>query len=208
MGEHAARAGTEGEPPLSPEEAEQAIARLEGFAEPLEARTGGITWMVWGVVTAGIFVTYEAAFPAVAGNPLAWVLWTPWVAAGVAVTRALWNSVALALDWPDDPADRRRQSMVMGLIILAFFVLAIVGQALRPPVPIATYWLTIFAVFTWGMTYATDDDPRYRALMGVGGLILLVGALASATVGLPHWLGIALAPAVWIVGGGTVAFRT
>lgn len=205
MGDHADATGDE--PDLSPQEAEAAIARLEAYAEPLAQRTGGITWMVWGIVTAGIFVTYEAALPAAAGNPVVWFLWTPWVAAGVAVTRALWHSVAIALDWPDDPAERRRSALVGLTITAAFFGLAVVGEVLRPPVPFETYWLVIFAVFTWAMTAFTDDDPTYRAAFGVGGAVLLIAAVAAATVGLPHWLGISLAPAVWIVVGGAFVFR-
>lgn len=194
--------------PLTAGEAEDAIARLEGFSEPLQTRTGGITWMIWAVVTAGIFATYWAAPASVGNRAVLWFLWLPWVAAGHLLTGALWRSVALTLDLPEDPSERTWWAVyVFGITALFFVVLGAYHLVLGEVVSQDVFWLGFFGAFTFLMIYLTGHEPRSARVMAVAGAVLLALAAVAATAGLPAWVAASAAPVAWFVGGGTLAFH-
>lgn len=39
----------------------QALEQATRYEEPLRHRTEGVTWMLWGVVAVGIFLSYDLA---------------------------------------------------------------------------------------------------------------------------------------------------
>lgn len=81
--------------PFTVEGAVKTIQRWETLETGLQLRTEGITSIVWGLVTAGLFVSYMCAGVIVVE---AWwfdVLWVPWIAAGVAATMLIWRSAHL-----------------------------------------------------------------------------------------------------------------
>lgn len=43
---------------LTPQEAARVLTKARSWEDALEGRTAGITWMIWGIATPGIFVTY------------------------------------------------------------------------------------------------------------------------------------------------------
>lgn len=78
------------------------ISHLEAFEESLRRRTEGITWMVWGLVFAGLTLSFYIGDltrdAATADEPRPWSLlfpWFPWMLAGGVITAALWKSAAL-----------------------------------------------------------------------------------------------------------------
>ena len=77
-------------------EAARALVEASRYEDALAERTAGITWMVWGIATPAIFLTY--AFASVLGGRGWWMslLWIPWVVMAVATTVSLWRSAALA----------------------------------------------------------------------------------------------------------------
>lgn len=109
---------------MTPHDALHALNDLPRYEERLEARTAGLTFMLWGFAIAGIFVTYTAAADWLESNDASWalaVLWVPWVAAGSAFVALLWTSHAITL--------RRRPARAHGIrfsvmVTLLFLVLA------------------------------------------------------------------------------------
>src|SRR5438552_1798189 len=97
---------------LSVTAAIQTLQRYEGFEARLYLRTEGMTWMLWGLVAAGIFLTYQAVAPFVAGHDFLLVafLWMPWSAAGVLATVALWRGARAA-----NPGPATREDAAKGL---------------------------------------------------------------------------------------------
>lgn len=114
--------------PMTARTAAETIGRLEGVHAALERRTSGLTWMVWGIATPAIFLSYGFAGAAGAWEESAttwWAtfLWVPWVAMGVAATIGLWRSVGLVV--PMDHRQGRRGGILfmvlfLGLIFLGF----------------------------------------------------------------------------------------
>lgn len=78
-------------------EATRVLAELQAHEPRLERRLGGTTIMVWGLVSAAIFLAYGVTEPLLAGAQqmaLA-VLWAPFVLAGAVITHQLWKQHAL-----------------------------------------------------------------------------------------------------------------
>lgn len=112
-------------PAPSAHDALAALNDLPRYEETLTSRTGGLTSMLWGLVGAGIFLTYATASDLIEANGVHWVyalLWMPWVAAGIAFTGALWTNHAVSL--------RRDPHVMRGLrfsLTLVAFFLAMAG---------------------------------------------------------------------------------
>jgi hypothetical protein len=106
---------------LSPLEAARVLAQARGYESDLRVRTSGITWMVWGLVTPAIFLSYAFASVVAPGAWWAGWLWAPWIGAGTLVTSALWRSAAIQF-----PALRTFTAAQFGLrfalVLLAYVV--------------------------------------------------------------------------------------
>jgi hypothetical protein len=107
---------------LSPQQAAQALADLAGYEEGLTTRVGALTGMVWGIVSAAIFVTYGMV-TRIQPTWLVPFLWLPWTLAGIAVTTSLWKLHAITLRGEG----ARSRSWVWSLAWTAFFVVALLG---------------------------------------------------------------------------------
>ena len=95
---------------LTPQDAARTIAKARSWEAALEGRTAGLTWMIWGIVSPAIFVTYgfAATLATLAGAQPGWwmgLLWMPWVAMGIVATVALWKTAGLAAPQLDDPRE-------------------------------------------------------------------------------------------------------
>ncbi|HUR60931.1 MAG TPA: hypothetical protein VM286_01020 [Candidatus Thermoplasmatota archaeon] len=106
--------------PLSATDAARALRDLESFEEGLSSRVGGLTCMVWGIVSAAIFVTYGLVLATATSGWFLAVLWVPWVVLGVVLTTALWRLHAISLRQSPSP----RKSLLWALAMTGFFVLA------------------------------------------------------------------------------------
>jgi hypothetical protein len=108
--------------PLSPADAARTLRDLESFEEGLTARVGALTGMVWGIVSAAIFVTYGVA-PSLAPMWLMPFLWVPWTLAGIAVTSCAWKLHAVTLRGPGAGS----RSWTWSLGFAALFIVALLG---------------------------------------------------------------------------------
>ncbi|MCI4370046.1 MAG: hypothetical protein L3J81_01805 [Thermoplasmata archaeon] len=86
---------------LTTDPAVREILRIEGNTRSLLHRTIGLTWMIWAVLSGGIFVSYEAIGIA---SPSGWVstieygfAWLPWAILGTVATTVRWRSLALVV---------------------------------------------------------------------------------------------------------------
>lgn len=158
------------------------LRRALSFEGSLRSRTEGLTWMLWGLVTAAIFVSYDWAGQAFDEMPW-WAewLWAWWVAAGSAFTWALWRTAALTAG-----VDARRPAgfavtmLFVGAGALGWALALLVvrtpqGDQVVPLLAVGTAWL---AAGVLGFARATPLGRR--VLMAVGAAILLLGALLLA----------------------------
>lgn len=113
---------TNGEP-LSVEGALRTIQDLEGLEMGLYQRTEGVTWMVWGLVTAGLYASFGMARGASA-TMADWTqfLWAPWIAAGVTATIVLWKTAHLAAHRIPVGPHRYRSMLYFVVYFLVFWV--------------------------------------------------------------------------------------
>lgn len=167
---------------LSPQQAAQALADIAGYEERLSTRVGALTGMVWGIVSAAIFVTYGFAQDV---QP-AWLLsflWLPWTVAGVTVTIAAWKLHAISLNRRHD----RRASVTWTLAFAGIFLVAIVLlRVLDLAEGAFAYMLVVNGVV--GLVIAGTIGRHHGALaatpMAVAGLLIILGAFALAASGL------------------------
>lgn len=172
--------------PLDARSAWRTIQEASAYEEPLRRRTEGITWMVWGIITSAIFLSYDVfashfhSFDHTTGieTHAPWfidILWVYWVLVGATLTWAIWRSAALAVPIaPHRPA---------GLKVTFFWILAgAAGWALvlilipnlhphlTPALALGIMWLTLGAL---NLQRATPLGRR--VLITIGFAILLAG---------------------------------
>lgn len=176
---------------MTPRQAADAIATATRWEASLAQRVEGLTWMVWGVVMAGMFVSYGLA--GVAGAP-PWtdgVLWAPWIAAGNLVTWALWRTAALAT-----PAAARKGDLrhYLGLLVVFAVVFAVMGLVLRP-----TSWSIPMGLTGLVWAFMGLLVPRMSrqgvAVSAAIGLAVAVAAVVLSALRLPEDVGGSLATA-------------
>lgn len=163
---------------MTPTDAARVLAEASGYEDALVQRTEGLTVMVWGLVTPGIWLAY-AGFGT---RPIAPFLWVPWVAAGAVTTFFLWRSAALS-----QPGALGRQPGLaffarwLGFVIVLAASMYIVrpNSAAGPLVIVGLSWLAMAAFNLWGMS------PRGRGVWLVCGsaLVLSGGALLLLRAG-------------------------
>lgn len=194
---------------LSPQQAAQALADLAAYEDRLTSRVGALTGMVWGIVSAAIFVTYGHA-PDVSPGWVLPFLWLPWTVAGIVVTVSAWKLHAVSLDRPFD----RKQSFLWGLGFAALFLAAIVllhvlgfadGGAAFP------YMLVVNALVALVIASFVGRQHGWSAAapMLAAGLLILAGAFLLAAADLPAAaMGFASAALVGsgFLGGSLVSF--
>lgn len=167
----------------TPGDAMAEITKLEDVHEALKRRTVGLSWMVWGIVAAAIFVSYSfVGFVAEVEAPEAATLfpflWLPWVLLGVLTNRLLWRSVGLVIAL--DPAEGAKWGI---LTMVLFLGLIFGGMALVAAldVPITEPATVLMAMgLATGLLGAVGGSESYdRGLALAGGAVLVVVALAA-----------------------------
>lgn len=159
--------------PLSPQQAAQALAALADFEDTLSTRVGALTGMVWGVVSAAIFVTYGFA-PDLSSSWLPF-LWVPWTAAGIILTTCAWRLHALTLR-TDGP---RHRSWPWSLGFAALFVVALLGlHALDLQSGAFSYMLVVNGIAAFGIVAGVSRRRGRLAAtpMLAAGVLLIAGA--------------------------------
>lgn len=142
------------EEPLSAIQAARAIREVGRWSGQLRQRTIGLTWMLWGIVTPAIFVTYAWSEAALAAGRWAGILWLPWSVLGVSFTLFLWSSAHVERT---EPALSQRELVVH----VALFLVATVGAGI--------------VVIAFGIALAAP----IAVLLGLGLLVGMLGARES-----------------------------
>jgi hypothetical protein len=186
---------------LTTDEAARLVAEARRWEGSLRQRTEGITWMVWGIATAAMFLSYDWMGR---GHAPAWVfavLWIPWVLAGNLTSYALWRSAALTQDPEVAPLGTRRH---LGLIVLFVVVFALMAFVLRP-----TSWSVpmVVAGILWASLGLVIPrmSPRGKVVSAAVGLGVVAAALALSLLPLPEsWAGTlaVLVIGTFALGGG------
>ncbi|MBW3582577.1 MAG: hypothetical protein KY455_05700 [Euryarchaeota archaeon] len=80
---------------FTPMQAAKTFAEARRWEDSLVRRTEGLTWMVWGMVTAGIFGTLGLLVFLEIPPVLVVAGWSVWAMAGLALTFVIWRTAAL-----------------------------------------------------------------------------------------------------------------
>lgn len=159
---------------LTPQEAAAALARANRWEDRLAHRTEGISWMIWGLVSAGVWTTLQAA----SSLPLTALgfasTWIAWLLAGTAMTYALWRSAALTKPATIRPAPWWTHLVKALLVGGGLLLLHYVVEPTTPAFAVA------FIGLLWiGLALLTRrwSPLGRRAALAIGLLILLGGVL-------------------------------
>lgn len=167
---------------FTPQEAAETIERASRFDAPLRRRTEGVTWMIWGLVPAGIQLSYDAVSSYVEHGWPGWVdpvILLGWPLLGLLLTYAVWKIAVL-----DRPSlHRYRWRSLVGALLWLPVVYAAMGAtffltgigwhgAFLPLVGIGATWLVLGATNAFKAT-----ETGQRALI-VSGAVILVAAVA------------------------------
>lgn len=186
---------------MSPAKALEEVRRAIRLEASLRSRTEGLTWIIWGLVSAATFLTFEAVTslyygdtPFTQGASLEeqhapwWAggLWMPWLVLGILTTYALWRSAALSS--PDVADHHPRHFLVfIGWIaavaagwLVAVLALPNANVATFPVMGIGTAWILLGAL----NLYRGTRLGRVVATL-VGATIFVAGLTMAATMS-PH----------------------
>lgn len=173
--------------PMSIERALSTIQKLEGLEIGLYQRTEGITWMLWGFITAGIYFMFSTFGAAMEDDLPDWLgfLWAPWVAAGIAATMAIWRSAHLASGAQFQARAMRGYSLIylvtyFVLFFLAFFLLHTYGSTWNLKEPGVV--MIVLGVASTLVAHLTTSSAPARSMLRIVGALALVAALVLALV--------------------------
>lgn len=158
---------------LTPEEAARAFAKANAWEDRIQHRTEGMTWMVWGLVTAAIWVTFQALSRGPMTLATMTLAWAPWILAGFALTHALWRSASLASPAVHRPAWwtylAKLGGIAAGIVLLSYVI--------HPQTP--AYPLAIMGMF-WIATALLNRrwSKLGKATSIVIGALVILGGLA------------------------------
>lgn len=193
---------------LTPEQAAETIERARSFERPLRRRSEGVTWMIWGIVPAGIQLSFNAANSYVHHPFPGWLdplILLGWPLLGVLFTYAVWRIAVL-----DRPGlSRHRWRSLIGAALWLPTVYAAMGLAVWllglgwhgayiPFLGIGAGWLVL------GATNAFKATPTgRRTLLAIGTLLLATAVGIGLTVDLASDFGRDLTQlaAIFVAGG-------
>lgn len=198
---------TNGEP-LTPLGATRELARAARYEDALRQRTEGLTWMIWGFVTPGIFLSYALAGATYQEDFPLWAqfLFAPWVVAGVLATYVLWSSAQLVAPRLKEGEPKARwASLGWILAIVLVWIVAWYGVPRINEPTLFLLWLgTVWTVFGAINIYRCSVRGRYVSIfVGLGTLVsaLLLAFLLPQNPE-PAYMGYVWATAVAVVAGG------
>jgi hypothetical protein len=163
------------EPELSAREAARVVGEAHAWDAALKRRSEGAIWMVWGIVTPAMFVSYGYAAASHVPDWVFAMLWAPWTALGVLTTIAISRVVRAHAP----PAPRVRETRVLVGVALVTLAFTLLGALLRPtnataPLMIdGAVWTFAAAVNAFRFTW---EGRVMLAATGVG-CLLVAGAM-------------------------------
>lgn len=162
---------------LTPQQAARMLADASRYEDGLMHRTEGLTFMAWGLVTSGTFVSY--GFAALLDAPT-WVyatLWLPWILVGIAFTFALVRSAALASSRPGD-APTSADWLKTILVTVAIGAVYALVRPDGPVVPLGIIGVSYAAMFGLNVFRST----RTGRLVGFASGVVLAGTAAALAI--------------------------
>lgn len=176
-----AQVDTDTERELSAAEAVATIDRVSALEEPLRRRTEGVTWVVWGLVTATFLATQAALGDAVPWE--VWLLvWLPaWLGVGVLGTEMVWRIASLTASTLAPDARRTGVAFLLGAMALTAIMTAVYPFSGPDYVP----QLVTLLVLPWAFLAAV----QWRRLTDAGRTLTLVLAVVILGLGVPTTLG-------------------
>lgn len=168
---------------FAPDVAARQILEIRSFDAALRRRTRGVTWMMWGFVMPGIFLTFWVA-------ALVWkevwpwwgyFLWLPWGLMGLGATVELWRSAGILA--PVEPRRLAIRLVWIGLALLAAIYAGFLATHLilgggwdrhAPSPAVVVLAATGIACLAWGTVLPPRKEPADRWAFVVAGLFLLV----------------------------------
>ncbi len=169
---------------LTTDPAVREILRIEGNTRSLLHRTIGLTWMIWAVLSGGIFVSYEAIGIAA---PSGWVstieygfAWLPWAILGTVATTVRWRSLALVVPLSSGKA----AGITLGATVA--FLAGVFGGFGEVPLAHVAVLAPAWAMFAIGVAAAVvggsglTTDSRSERVFWLGG----GASLAVLTIGI------------------------
>lgn len=163
-------------PGMTAIDAARTIEETRRWDSVLRHRTEGLTWMLWGIVTGGMFFSYTFAGMAHAPEWTFPVLWIPWVVIGNVFVVLLWKTASFS-NRRVAPERSWRKYVGMILAFIAIFTLEFLVFRIDS-------WLIpmYFAAIAWGGMglFMPSMSPRgKRASMGIGVVTLLCALILS-----------------------------
>lgn len=166
-------------------EAVETIGRATAYDMPLRRRTEGVTWMIWGLATAVVFLAFSTL------DPTRFVSWIPiivlWPLLGIVGTSAAWRIAALSRATLAPQASRMSTSAIVimvGLAIALVVSLAVTGGN-GPSPPLLASVLTVlpwaaFAALQWRRM--TPGGQRTMVWTGVSMFLAMLAILQFVMV--------------------------
>lgn len=173
---------------LSAREALDTIEEARAYETPLRRRTEGVTWMIWGVVAAGIQLSFSALpslFRPYTGGAqrsygLVEALVVPsWLLVGILFTVAAWRIASLKA--PSLSVRPSRIAVSAGLFVAilygVWFLLDLAGlpEAIFPVLAVGAAWLSAGVL---DVLHTTETGRR--TLVAIGALVTGLGLAALA----------------------------
>lgn len=207
---------------LDVEEAIDEVQGMQGYTGALARRAVGLTWVLWGLVLAGMVLSYNQWAQLGAQTPdaldgLLRFLFVPWLGLGAFVTWLLWRTVGLAI-----PGETDRSGLFWAGVLSAIALVAVAGvfvaNNLSSDVTSTAILLvgiglpTAFA----GLAGLLGRGRGERAVPVAIGSFVVVATLAVSWLGEPGsselfltftWLGPTLVLVAYISGGAALAVR-
>ncbi|MDX1612450.1 MAG: hypothetical protein R3185_08770, partial [Candidatus Thermoplasmatota archaeon] len=117
---------------LTVQEAVDTLHEAAAFEQPLRRRSEGVTWMIWGVITACI----QLSFDALGSSRVAWPYWAIvilWPLVGSAMTLATWRIAGVGAPSLEPKGKRSVLGSLAWLpVVYALWgVLALIGPGLQ-----------------------------------------------------------------------------
>lgn len=165
------------------------LSRALSYEESLRRRTEGITWALWGVVLALIFLMYGGMGEVSEGGEAGWltVLWVPWVLVGSAITWALWRTAALTMVG----TDRRPAGLVVTLAWIGAIVAGLAVTMVAPGLPNPENSALLSVGVAWlvmgGANLFRATPEGRRTIIAIGALTLACGLAMAFFLPRPDW---------------------
>jgi hypothetical protein len=147
---------------LSVEQAVQTIARVSAYEAPLRRRTEGVTWMVWGLVTAGLVASGSALerYGVPFSNPVYELYPFLWLAAGIVATKAVWSIAGVSLPPTKEGARRTALAIALAIVVtVAVWTVALVAV----PISAAPAFILIGLATPWVVLGTINPHRATRA---------------------------------------------